>query len=110
MHELYYKGRIETRVNHVKSGFNTNRAVRLGSTENPLTLTLTNESRKAEIELLLTEHNLHANIDISETGEENINQLTAIIETPTTTTFEKTPGRNDSCSCDSGKKYKKCCG
>jgi uncharacterized protein len=23
---------------------------------------------------------------------------------------EETPGRNDPCSCGSGKKYKKCCG
>jgi uncharacterized protein len=23
---------------------------------------------------------------------------------------EATPGRNDACSCGSGKKYKKCCG
>jgi len=110
MHDLYYKGRIDARVNHVKSGFNTNRAIRLGSAENPLSLTVTSESRNAEIELLLAEHKLIANITIDDAAEENINELTAIIDTPTTTTFEKTPGRNDPCSCDSGKKYKKCCG
>jgi len=110
MHDLYYKGRIDARVNHVKSGFNTNREVRLGSAENPLSLTIANESRKAEIELLLTEHKLIADFNIDDTAEENINELTALIETPTTTTFEKTPGRNDPCSCQSGKKYKKCCG
>ncbi|WP_287420189.1 SEC-C metal-binding domain-containing protein [Reinekea sp.] len=28
----------------------------------------------------------------------------------TTSKAAKTPNRNDPCSCDSGKKYKKCCG
>jgi len=29
---------------------------------------------------------------------------------PTALTLPKKPGRNDSCPCGSGKKYKKCCG
>ena len=110
MHDLYYKGRIHTRKNHVKSGFNKNRNAKLGSQENPLTLIVNTEERKVAVELLLTEHHLAANITIDDDVEENINELTAITETPSTTTFETTPGRNDPCSCDSGKKYKKCCG
>ena len=110
MHDLYYKGRIHTRVNHVKSGFNTNRDVRLGSQDNPLTLTLNDEIRREDIQALLDEHELVANITVDTDAVENINELTAIIDTPSTTTFEKTPGRNDPCSCNSGKKYKKCCG
>jgi len=110
MHDLYYKGRIHTRVNHVNTGFEKKRDVKLGTQENPLTLTLKNKEREKEITLLLNEHELFATITLDESVDENINQLTAIIETPTTTTFEKTPGRNDPCSCGSGKKYKKCCG
>lgn len=110
MHDLYYKGRIHTRVDHAKAAFDKNRDAKLGTQENPLTLTLKDEEREAEIILLLNEHELFATITIDESADENIKQLTAIIETPSTTTFEKTPGRNDPCSCDSGKKYKKCCG
>lgn len=110
MHDLYYKGRIHTRKNHVKSGFKKQRNTKLGTQENPLTLIVNTEERKIEIESLLQEHDLAATITINKAVEENINELSAIIETPSTTTFEKTPGRNDPCSCGSGKKYKKCCG
>ncbi len=110
MHDLYYKGRIHTRLNHVNANYTTNRDVRLGTTELPLTLTVSNESRKTEVQLLLNEHQLVANISIDETVEEDIYQLTAIIEKPSPITIEKTPARNDPCLCGSGKKYKKCCG
>ncbi len=110
MHDLYYKGRIHTRLNHVNAGYKTNRDVRLGTTEFPLTLTLSCESRRAEIELLLNQHQLEANITIDESAEENISELTILIDKPSPTTIDKTPRRNDPCSCDSGRKYKKCCG
>lgn len=110
MHDLYYKGRIHTRENHVKSGFQKKRNAKLGTQENPLTLIVNTTERQTEIELLLKEHDLVATISINEAAEENINELSAIIDTPSTTTFEKTPGRNDPCLCGSGKKYKKCCG
>jgi SWIM/SEC-C metal-binding protein len=109
MHDLYYKGRIHTRLNHVNTGYKTNRDIRLGTTERPLCLTLANQDRKAEIQLLLNEQQLVANIIIDDSTAENINELTAIIEKPSPSRFEKTPGRNDCCSCGSGKKYKKCC-
>ena len=110
MHDLYYKGRIHTRVNHVKTGFNTKRAVKLGTEKHPLTLVVTTDKRKLEVETLATEHGLVANITIDSSIDEDINELTAILNKPTTTRFDKTPNRNDPCSCNSGKKYKKCCG
>ncbi|MEH6442759.1 MAG: PBPRA1643 family SWIM/SEC-C metal-binding motif protein [Oceanospirillaceae bacterium] len=110
MHDLYYKGRIHTRLNHVNAGYNTNRDVQLGTTKSPLALTVTDESRKAEIELLLSEHQLVANITVDEAAAENIHDLTAIIDRPSPVMIEKKPERNDPCSCNSGKKYKKCCG
>ncbi len=110
MHDLYYKGRIHTRVNHVKSGYNTKRTIKLGTEKQPLKLIVTSEERKLEIVALITEHELFADINVDATGDEDINELNAILNKPTTTTFEKTPNRNDPCSCNSGKKYKKCCG
>lgn len=110
MHDLYYKGRIHTRVNHVKSGYNNKRVVKLGTQKHPLTLIVANDERKKEVEALVAEHQLFADITIDSNVEEDINELNAILNKPTTTTFEKTPNRNDPCSCGSGKKYKKCCG
>jgi SWIM/SEC-C metal-binding protein len=47
---------------------------------------------------------------LDEEGEENINELTVLLNTPKTIVLEKTPGRNAPCPCGSGKKFKKCCG
>jgi SWIM/SEC-C metal-binding protein len=110
MHNLYYKGRIESRVNNVKSGYNTKRAVKLGTDEQPLTLSVNTEQRQHEVETLVSSHNLVANISVDPDSPENIVELEAMINKPQTTRFEKTPQRNDPCSCGSGKKYKKCCG
>jgi SWIM/SEC-C metal-binding protein len=106
---MFFKGRIETRQNHVVSGYNVNRDVKAGSEESPLTLSVQSEARKAEIQLTLDEHGLFANICIDETVEENTVELDTLLNKPTPTVFEKTPNRNDPCSCGSGKKYKKCC-
>ena len=110
MHDLYYKGRIHTRENHVTTGYNTKRSVKLGSEKKPLTLVVTSEERKLEVESLVTSNGVFAVITVDSAVDEDINELNAIINTPTTTRFDKTPNRNDPCSCGSGKKYKKCCG
>jgi len=110
MHDLYYKGRIHTRVNHVKTGYNTKRTVKLGSEKNPLTLVVTSDERKLEVDALVADNEVFANITVDDTRDENIDELNAILNKPITTTFDKKPNRNDPCSCGSGKKYKKCCG
>jgi SWIM/SEC-C metal-binding protein len=110
MHDLYYKGRIHTRVNHIKTGYNNKRAVKLGSEKHPLTLVVTSEERKLAVEALVAENALFAEITVDSSLDENINELNGILNKPVTTTFDKTPNRNDPCSCGSGNKYKKCCG
>jgi len=110
MHDLYYKGRIHTRHNHVTTGYNTKRTVKLGTEKNPLVLVVPSEERKLAVEQLVSDNALFADITVDSSVAENINDLTAMLNKPTTTTFEETPKRNDPCSCGSGKKYKKCCG
>jgi len=110
MHDLYYKGRIHTRENHVKTGYNTKRTVKLGTEKHPLTLVVTNDERKTAVAALVADSGLFADITVDNTVEENIIELNAVLNKPATTRFDKTPNRNDPCSCGSGKKYKKCCG
>ena len=110
MHDLYYKGRIHTRENHIKTGYNTKRVVKLGTEKHPLTLVVTSEERKLAVETLVSDNGLFANITVDSSLDENINELNTVLNKPTTTRFDKTPNRNDPCSCGSGKKYKKCCG
>lgn len=110
MHDLYYKGRIHTRKNHVTTGYNTKRSAKLGTENHPLTIVVTNDERKVEIEALVTENSLFADITVDSSADENINELNATLNKVTTTRFDTKPNRNDPCSCNSGKKYKKCCG
>jgi len=109
MSKLFFKGRIETRQNHVLAGYNVNRDVKAGTDKAPISITVQSEERKAELELLVSEHSFIAEITVDADKEENTLELDVLLNKPKTTTFEKMPNRNDPCSCGSGKKYKKCC-
>jgi len=110
MSKFFYKGKIEKKPKYSSYGFSTNRETRPGTEDAPLKLLVPSETRAEEIQALLNEHELFADIEIDADKPEDISELDALITTPKTKTVEKTPGRNDPCSCGSGKKYKKCCG
>lgn len=110
--KFFFKGRQDARQHHTAhGGFKTNASQKSGSRKYPLTLVVTSEARKQEIEALATKAHLHANItlDTREGAEESIAELTAILNMGGTVTQAKTPSRNDPCSCGSGLKFKKCC-
>lgn len=108
--KFFFKGRKEKKPKHSSYGFNTKRTAKLGSEVHPFNLLVQSEARKLEVEAILTEHDLFAEIEVNESKDENIVELEGFLNKPQTTTFEKTPKRNDPCSCGSGKKFKKCCG
>ncbi|WP_028862224.1 PBPRA1643 family SWIM/SEC-C metal-binding motif protein [Psychromonas aquimarina] len=108
--KFFFKGKKEKKPKHSSYGFNTKRAVKAGTKEAPLTLTVNSEVRKAEIEQILLENTLSADIEVNADCAENIVELEGFLNKPKTMTFEKLPKRNDPCSCGSGKKFKKCCG
>ena len=68
------------------------------------------DERKSELEKLVADNEAFANISVDNAVDENISELDAIVNKLITSKAAKTPNRNDPCSCDSGKKYKKCCG
>ena len=107
--KFFFKGKKEKKPKHTSYGYNTKRAVKIGTKEAPLTLVVNSEERKKEIELLVQDNALFANIEVNEQVAENICELDGILNKPKTTRFEKKPNRNDPCPCGSGKKYKKCC-
>ena len=109
MSKMFFKGRIDARLNHVKSGYNTKRDIKLGTEELPLNLIVQTAERQTELEVILADNKLVANFEVNADKEENIRDLDGVLNKPKTTVFEKTPNRNDPCSCGSGKKYKKCC-
>jgi SWIM/SEC-C metal-binding protein len=110
MSKLFFKGRIDPRENYQRFGYNTKREKKLGSANLPLSLKVTSELRKKEVEVLLGQHNLQAIIEIDAESAENLLELDALLNKPKTQVVEITPKRNDPCSCGSTKKFKKCCG
>lgn len=92
------------------SGYNVDRDIKAGTALAPISVTVASEERKAELEAKVQEHQLFAEITVDSSVEENTAELDIILNKPTTVVFEKTPNRNDPCSCGSGKKFKKCCG
>ena len=110
MSKFFYRGTPDVMGRHGTAGYEPSRNVRLGSAAKPLTLIVASGQRENEIKIIVAEHNFVANIEINATEKENISELEAVLNTPKTQHFEKTPKRNDPCSCGSIKKYKKCCG
>ncbi|MCB5358538.1 PBPRA1643 family SWIM/SEC-C metal-binding motif protein [Vibrio lentus] len=109
MSKLFFKGRIETRQNHVLAGYNVNRDVKAGTEESPVNVMVQTEARKTQVEAIAAEHSIFVAVSVDAEKEENTLEFDTLLNKPKTMTFEKTPNRNDPCSCGSGKKYKKCC-
>lgn len=110
MHKVFFKGRIEVREKYQRFGYNTDRQVKLGSENLPLALVVNSIQRQQEIEQILLDNALVANIKISEDGQENTHELDVILNKPITKIAPNKFNRNDPCNCGSGKKFKKCCG
>lgn len=111
--KFFFKGRQDARQHHTAyGGFQTNAIKKSGTKKFPLDLVVTNEARQQEVEALVAEAGLHADItmDTSDGAVESINELMVILDKGTTVTQAKVPSRNDPCSCGSGIKFKKCCG
>ncbi|WP_166263527.1 PBPRA1643 family SWIM/SEC-C metal-binding motif protein [Marinobacter caseinilyticus] len=111
--KFFFKGRQDARQHHTSyGGFQTNASKKSGSKKHPLTLVVTSEARRHEVEALVAEAKLHADItlDTREGAVESVSELTAILNKGATVQHEKMPSRNDPCSCGSGLKFKKCCG
>ncbi len=110
--KFFFKGRQDARQHHTAhGGFQTNASQKSGSKKYPLKLVVISEARKQEVEALVAEAQLHADItlDTSEGVVESIEELTAILNKGNTITQAKVPSRNDPCSCGSGLRFKKCC-
>tara|TARA_R110001592_G_scaffold363396_3_gene687813 strand:- start:24123 stop:24464 length:342 start_codon:yes stop_codon:yes gene_type:complete len=110
--KFFFNGRQDARQDHSGGAYQTNAGSNGGSEKYPLALVVTSEARLQEVQALVDEAQLYAeiSIDSSEGAEESIAELTALLNKSATIKVDKTPARNDPCFCGSGKKYKKCCG
>jgi len=62
--KLFFKGRQDARQNHIKYGYQSKRSSKSGSKKHPLSLVVTNEARQKEVEGLVAEAELFAEISI----------------------------------------------
>jgi SWIM/SEC-C metal-binding protein len=110
--KFFFLGRQDPRQNHIKYGNDTKPNTKAGSKKYPLALVVTNNVRKQEVEALVAEAQLYADVEIDNTegAVESIDELIAILSRAEQITVAKAPLRNEPCVCGSGKKYKKCCG
>lgn len=110
--KFFFKGRQDARQTTLKYGYQPDKQRKVGSKKYPLQLTVTSEARKHEIEKVVAEANLFANVilDHSPNAKESIDELNALLNKGVTISVDKVPSRNALCLCGSGKKYKKCCG
>ncbi|MFK8040846.1 PBPRA1643 family SWIM/SEC-C metal-binding motif protein [Congregibacter sp.] len=110
--KFFFKGRQDARQDYAGGSYQAKVGNTAGSEKYPLELVVTSAARQAEVQTLVDDAKLHAHItvDTSDDAEESIKELTALLNKGPTVTVEKTPARNEPCSCGSGKKYKKCCG
>ena len=111
--KFFFKGRQDARQHHTAhGGFQTKASQKSGTRKYPLSLVVTSEARKQEVEAQVAEARLCADIrvDTREGAVESIAELTVLLNKGATVTTAKIPSRNDPCSCGSGLKFKKCCG
>jgi SWIM/SEC-C metal-binding protein len=77
---------------------------------NPAVVTVQTEKRLKEVTAIFQEKGWSYKIGLAPDKPENIDDLTRLLNPPKPMTAAKKVGRNEPCSCGSGKKYKTCCG
>ena len=85
------------------------KTARLGSNRAPLILLVNTEEKRAEVEKICADHRWACDIDFEPDNEEDISQLTFLLDKQVVAKTTRLAGRNDPCPCGSGKKYKQCC-
>jgi SWIM/SEC-C metal-binding protein len=76
---------------------------KLGTEKRPAVVNVQTEERLKEVAW-------QYKIGLEPDKPEDITDLEILLDPPKTKIAEKKIGRNESCPCGSGKKYKKCCG
>jgi SWIM/SEC-C metal-binding protein len=82
---------------------------KLGTKKRPIIARVHSEEKAKYVAETCAEHGWHYIIGFETDKPEDISDLERMLNPPSPIVSEKV-GRNEPCSCGSGKKYKKCCG
>ncbi|UCD30957.1 MAG: SEC-C domain-containing protein [Desulfobacterales bacterium] len=90
--------------------FDGKKKLKLGTEKNPATVNVKTKKRMKEVEKIFKKNDWKYTIEVDRKQPEDITDLDILLNWPKPQKAEEKIGRNDPCSCGSGKKYKKCCG
>lgn len=83
---------------------------RLGSKQRPAIVRVQTQERGEQVMDILRQHDWHFILGVEPDKDEDITDLLKLLHPERfTVRADPTAGRNDSCPCGSGAKYKKCC-
>ncbi len=94
----------------MKKIFDGKKTAKLGTVKNPAFVNVQTEKRLKELESIFEKNGWKYTIELEPDKPEDISHLEILLNPQKTKIAEKKVGRNESCPCGSGKKYKKCCG
>lgn len=92
------------------SNFGPKRNAKLGSEKNPAVVRVQSEARFTEVNATFEKHGWECRIAIDPDQAEDVSDLERLLNPPKPVAVAKKVGRNEPCSCGSGKKFKNCCG
>ena len=94
----------------MKKLFDGKKTAKLGTQKNPAHVNVQTKKRVKELESVFEENGWKGLIELDPDKPEDTNDLELLLNPPKTTIAQNKVGRNEPCPCESGKKYKKCCG
>jgi SWIM/SEC-C metal-binding protein len=95
--------------NRLRTG-DPKKTAKLGTEKNPAVVQVRTDERLKEVISLLEAKGWKYKIRLEPDEPENISDLERLLSPTKPKRVEKKLGRNEPCSCGSGKKYKNCCG
>ncbi|MEE4113665.1 MAG: PBPRA1643 family SWIM/SEC-C metal-binding motif protein [Desulfobacteraceae bacterium] len=90
--------------------FDGKKTAKLGTAANPAVITVQTAERVKELESVFEKNGWRYSIALEPDQPEDISDLEILLNPLKPKVVDKPVGRNESCPCGSGKKYKKCCG
>ncbi|MCP4199225.1 MAG: hypothetical protein GY762_18930 [Proteobacteria bacterium] len=90
--------------------FDGKKPSKLGTAKRPAVLSVQNDERKQELEAVCEKNGWVCEITVDEKKQEDTGDLDLLLNPIAPAKAAPKVGRNDPCTCGSGKKYKKCCG
>jgi len=94
----------------MKKVFDGRKTAKLGTEKNPAAVSVKTKKRMTEVAAEFEKNGWKYKIELEPDKPEDISDLELLLNPPETVVADKKIGRNEPCSCGSGKKYKKCCG